>query len=122
MKFLCDVHVSFKVVKYLNLVGHETIHVNDILSGCFTKDKDIMEYADDYGFILITKDSDFRNSFHLFGKPKKLIKISLGNIATSELIDYLSVQIDAIKILNLSSRFLIELGKYNTTVIVPKEE
>ncbi len=31
MKFLCDAHISLKVVKFLNALGHETLHVNDIL-------------------------------------------------------------------------------------------
>ena len=119
MKFLCDVHISFKVVNFLIQQGYEVIHVNNILSGYYTKDKAIMEYADQNDLILITKDSDFRNTFHLFGKPKKLIKISLGNIANSELISCLSLQIDAIKTLDQAPSFLIELGKDNTTVIIP---
>jgi predicted nuclease of predicted toxin-antitoxin system len=27
MKFLCDVHISFKLVKHLGALGFETIHV-----------------------------------------------------------------------------------------------
>ena len=31
MKFLCDVHISYKLVSHLKSMGFETIHVNDIL-------------------------------------------------------------------------------------------
>ncbi len=31
MRFICDVHISFKIVRHLNSLGYETIHVNDIL-------------------------------------------------------------------------------------------
>jgi predicted nuclease of predicted toxin-antitoxin system len=31
MKFLCDVHISYKVVKHLNSMGFKAVHVNEIL-------------------------------------------------------------------------------------------
>ena len=63
MKFLCDVHISFKLVNFLSNSGFETIHVNQILDRWNTKDKDICEYADAGDWIVVTKDYDFRNSF-----------------------------------------------------------
>jgi len=60
MRFLCDVHISFKVQKHLNSLGFETIHVNNILDSWFSKDSDISKYADENDLIVITKDSDFR--------------------------------------------------------------
>ena len=63
MKFLCDVHISYKVVKFFSEAGYETIHVNQILESWKTKDKDICEYADKNDFIVITKDYDFRDSY-----------------------------------------------------------
>ncbi len=46
MKFLCDVHISYKIVKFFSDLGFEAIHVNTILEGCETKDKDICRFAD----------------------------------------------------------------------------
>jgi predicted nuclease of predicted toxin-antitoxin system len=86
MRFLCDVHISYKIVNFLSDLGFESIHTNNILNGSETKDTDICSYADLKDFIVITKDSDFRNSYFLNKTPKKLIKISLGNISTTELI------------------------------------
>jgi len=111
MKFLCDVHISYKIVKRLNSLGYESIHINDILEKCHTKDSDICDYADTNNLIVITKDSDFRDSFYIKKTPKKLIKINLGNITNQELIRIFSDNISSIEKLNFSSIFLIEIDK-----------
>lgn len=115
MKFLCDVHISYKVVNFLMGLGYETVHVNQILNKWNTRDKDICSYADSNGMIVITKDYDFRDSFFLKKTPEKLIKISLGNISTSELINSISNILDAIYRLNSNTSFMIEIGKDYTT-------
>lgn len=46
MKFLCDVHISYKVVNQFRNLGFESIHVNAILDKSETKDSDICKYAD----------------------------------------------------------------------------
>ncbi|MBN1187175.1 MAG: DUF5615 family PIN-like protein [Bacteroidales bacterium] len=63
MKFLCDVHISYKVVAFIKSLGFEAIHVNEILDKSETKDSDIIAYADKNDFIIITKDADFRDTF-----------------------------------------------------------
>ncbi len=87
MKFLCDVHIPLKLVKTLNNKGFEALHMKNILNGIYTKDEDISEFADRLDYIVVTKDSDFRNSFFIKGKPKKLIRVALGNISNNELIE-----------------------------------
>ena len=79
MKFLCDIHISYKIVKHLISLGFDAIHVSDILNKSETKDSAICEYADINDYVVITKDSDFRNSFLVNQTPKKLIKINLGS-------------------------------------------
>jgi predicted nuclease of predicted toxin-antitoxin system len=115
MKFLCDVHISYKIVNFLFKSGYEAIHVNQILDRWNTKDKDICEYADGNDLIVITKDYDFRDSYFINGSPKKLIKINLGNISTIELIKSLSqVMIAAERLYNTHS-FMIEIDKDRVT-------
>ncbi|MFB6306864.1 MAG: DUF5615 family PIN-like protein [Flavobacteriales bacterium] len=65
MGFLCDVHISYKVVNFLRAKGYRSIHVNEILDGSRTKDSDICRYADSHDLILVSKDADFRDSFFL---------------------------------------------------------
>lgn len=110
MRFICDVHISFKIAKHLSLLGYETIHVNDILDKWFTKDREISAFADQNDFILITKDSDFKNSFAINHTPRKLIKINLGNISNQGLVKILSDNLEFIEKLNSSKRFMVEIS------------
>lgn len=117
MKFLCDVHISFKLVNHLRSLQFETIHVNEILDKWYSRDKDICIYADLNDFIVVTKDSDFRNSFLLKGTPKKLVRIKLGNLSTSILIKVISENLLSIQELDSSGSFMIELDQLSATFI-----
>ena len=109
MKFLCDVHISYKVTKHLQSLGFEDVHINDILDKWCTSDKSICNYADKNDLIVITKDSDFRNSFYIKKTPKKLIKINLENISNSQLIRIISDNLSSIEKLNKNPFFIIEI-------------
>ncbi len=111
MKFLCDVHISYKLVSFLSSCGFEAIHVNTILDKWRTKDSDICKYADDNNFIVITKDQDFKYTFFVNQSPKKLIKINLGNVANHELISLFSNNIKLFEELYTSSRFMFEIDQ-----------
>jgi predicted nuclease of predicted toxin-antitoxin system len=117
MKFLCDVHISHKIVAHLKSLGCESIHVNEILDKSETKDSAICRYADENDLILITKDSDFRDSFFVQRTPKKLIKINLGNIPNNELKIIFSENFDSLYKLYSRPNFLLEIDKENSKVI-----
>ena len=117
MKFLCDVHISYKIVRYLRSLEFETIHVNEILEKWHTKDGDICTYADENDLIVLTKDADFRNSFLISNTPQKLVKVNLGNLSTSILIGVISENLQAIQKLNSSGGFMIELDQDSATFI-----
>ena len=116
MKFLCDVHISVKVVKFIKSRGYECLHVKNILDGTRTKDKEICKFADAYDYIVITKDSDFRNSFFVLNSPLKLIKINLGNISNNELIDIINANLDKFKIYFTEKSKIIEINKNSIVV------
>jgi len=61
MKFICDVHISYKLVNFLNQLGHEAIHVNTLPDKSETSDYFIAQFADDFNRAVITKDQDFEN-------------------------------------------------------------
>lgn len=111
MKIVCDVHISFKIVRFLQSQGVETLHVNDVLEGDITKDKDICAYADENDLVVMTKDADFQNSFFLMKTPLKLMKINLGNISTQELIQVLSQNLPTISEAFKSSPCMVEIDK-----------
>lgn len=111
MKFLCYVHISFKIVYHLRSLGYETLHVNFILAGSNTNDSEIAAYADLNDYIIISKDFDFINSHFIQDTPKKLIKINLGNISNQKLIEIINDNIDDIVNLARKRKFIVEIGK-----------
>lgn len=117
MKFLCDVHISYKLCKLLVSLGFESIHVNDILNKSETKDSDLCKYADKNDYVIISKDSDFRNSFFVQQTPKKLIKINLGNIPNHEILRIFADNIESIRKLNNKQNFLLEIDSDNINLI-----
>jgi len=119
MKFLCDVHISFKLVKYIQSIGYECVHVNSILDKWFTTDAKIATYCVENHYILITKDYDFKNSYLLKKSPNKLIKINLGNISNLDLIRFFDTNMKTIIETNSNyQNFLIELDSKFIKIIL----
>ena len=117
---MCDVHLSFKVVAAFQEMGFEAIHVNGVLSGCTTPDSEIARYADENDFTMVSKDADFKNGFFIMNSPKKLIRICLGNISTSDLIQILKNNLDLIKSLQKHKTFLVEINSSEIISILPE--
>jgi predicted nuclease of predicted toxin-antitoxin system len=85
MKFLIDAQLSYKLSKFLSKRGYDVIHVTLLPKKDYTPDIEIMQYSDKQSRILITKDSDFVDSFIIKKSPHKLLFISIGNIGNDEL-------------------------------------
>ena len=94
MKILCDVHISFKVVRFFETKDIKAIHVNHILDGDHSTDQDISAYADKHEYTVLTKDGDFKNSHFIQGTPARRLKVNLGNISTRQLITILDKHLD----------------------------
>lgn len=114
MRFLCDVHISYKVQKFLSAQGHIAFHVNEMQNKWLTKDRDVCRFADEEDCIVITKDADFVDFYFIKQSPKKLIKINLGNIATSELLLLLAELLPQLQKILHRERFLVEVDKDGT--------
>ncbi len=106
MKVLCDVHIPYGLVNFFLDKGIDAIHVNTILQKWNTKDADISRYADESDFILITKDSDFRDSFLIQKTPRKPIRVTLGNTSNNDLIKAFENHLEMLKG-NYSKEFFI---------------
>ncbi len=117
MKFLCDVHISYKLSNHLISLGFSSVHVNEILDRSNTKDSHICKYADDNDLIVITKDSDFRDFFFINGTPKKLIKVNLGNISNKDLIQIFTDMKPKLRKLYAKPNFLVEIDRDSITWI-----
>ncbi|MBI1288663.1 MAG: hypothetical protein GC178_13925 [Flavobacteriales bacterium] len=118
MRFLCDVHIPMRLSKHIVKLGFECQHVNNVLEGYHTKDRDIADYCDASRLILITKDRDFKNSYLLKQTPSKLIKINLGNVSSNRLIDMMDENIQQINSVHEKFReFMIEMETDGTITV-----
>jgi predicted nuclease of predicted toxin-antitoxin system len=88
--------------------------VNELPEKWFSTDKFISEFADNSDRIVITKDSDFKNSFFIHRTPAKLIKVNLGNISNAALIKHIAGHLKQIEELNKLPYFIIEIDFDNT--------
>ena len=89
MRVLCDVHIPYRLVNRLRELGVDATHVNRILDGSETPDADVAAFVDEHRMLLITKDGDFRDSHFLNGTPARVLRVTLGNLSNTELIDLL---------------------------------
>ncbi len=85
MKFLVDAQLPRRLISQLRDAGHEALHTLDLPLGNRTPDSVLDELSLREGYIVITKDADFVNSFLLYHRPYKLLLVSTGNIRNPEL-------------------------------------
>jgi predicted nuclease of predicted toxin-antitoxin system len=83
MRFLIDAQLPRRLVAQLRQAGHDAIHTLDLPEGNRTTDRIINELSIKEHYIVVTKDSDFVESFLLTREPWKLLLISTGNISTT---------------------------------------
>lgn len=117
MKVLCDVHIARKAVRFFEEQGIEAIHVNDILERWHTKDEKIAAYADSHGYVVVSKDHDFKNTHLLKGIPQRLLLITLGNISTAKLIGILEQNLSFLKERFEKERCYVEISPGSIFVI-----
>ncbi|HBY98383.1 MAG TPA: hypothetical protein DEP84_31330 [Chloroflexi bacterium] len=96
MKFLIDAQLPRRFARYLSNLGHDAVHTLDLPRGNRTKGQEIDEISIQEGRVVVTKDSDFVNSFILHNQPYKLLLISTGNITNAELERLLTENFDDI--------------------------
>lgn len=96
MNFLVDAQLPRRLAYRLREAGHDTVHTLDLPERNHTSDEEINELSSRELRVVITKDTDFVNSFLLFQKPRKLLLISTGNIANPALEEIFVAQIPAI--------------------------
>jgi len=96
MKLLLDENISSKLVKFLINDFPESSHI-DYLQMQGTTDTNIWEYAKTEGYIIVSKDNDFRQRSFLFGSPPQVVWLSVGNGGTKVLKELLLANVLEIK-------------------------
>ena len=75
MKLLLDAHLPQRLARALGKAVHDVLHTSELPEGNATSD------------IVVTKDSDFRDSHLLRGSPGRLLVIRTGNTSDADLLD-----------------------------------
>jgi predicted nuclease of predicted toxin-antitoxin system len=88
MKFLIDAQLPPSLKQLFIDKGYDCIHTLDLETGNETPDHIINKISVEQQRILITKDSDFVDSFIINSEPYKLIMVKLGNTSKNELIQF----------------------------------
>jgi len=85
MKLLVDAQLPRRLIYRFREAGYDCIHTLDLPDKNRTTDDAIIAIANQEERIVVTKDADFVSTLLLYGRPKKLLLISTGNITNSEL-------------------------------------
>ena len=85
MNFLIDAQLPRRLAYRLREAGHDTIHTLDLPDRNRTADERINDLSARDLRVVITKDTDFVNSFVLLNRPFKLLLIATGNIENADL-------------------------------------
>ena len=88
MKLLFDQNLSRHLVRHLAVEFPESRHVTEVELDTAT-DSEIWSYAGEYGFVIVSMDSDFRQLAFLNGPPPKAVWLRTGNASTSEILTVL---------------------------------
>ena len=89
MKILLDANISWKLVNRLKPIFGECAHVDLIGLNVPAEDIDIWNYAENNGYIIITKDNDFVDLLELNGFPPKVVLLRTGNNRSQSLLELL---------------------------------
>ena len=81
MKLLFDQNLSRHLVRQLAVEYPESRHVTDVGLDTGT-DAEIWSWAGEHGYVIVSKDSDFRQLAFLHGPPPKAIWLRMGSAST----------------------------------------
>ena len=85
MNFLIDAQLPRRLALRLREAGHDAVHTLDLANGNRTSDAELNAISLAEERVVITKDSDFVDSFLLKGQPWRLLLVSTGNLTTANL-------------------------------------
>ncbi len=88
MKLLFDQNLSRRLVALADSTFPESRHVIDYGLDAAT-DREIWDHAAAHGYVIVSKDSDFRQLAFLHGPPPKAIWLRVGNVSTRIILELL---------------------------------
>ncbi len=115
MKFLVDAQLPRRLALLLESSGHDALHTLDLPAKNHTPDETLRQFALSEQRVLVTKDSDFVDSFLLRGLPPKLLFVTTGNIPNDDLVALFRSNLPAITGA-LSSHSFVEIDRSGLTI------
>ncbi|MFT3872480.1 MAG: DUF5615 family PIN-like protein [Nocardioides sp.] len=97
MKFLVDAQLPRRLTRALAKAGHDAVHTLNLPDRNRAKDGRINQVADAEERVVVSKDTDFRDSHLLRGTPHQLLEVTTGNIRNAELLTLLDTHLPAIE-------------------------
>ena len=92
--FIVDAQLPYGIATLLRKNGFDAIHTDDLPNKAKTTDGEIRILAKKENRIVITKDSDFFDSYILSKSPRQLLLISTGNIINKDLFNLFEKHIE----------------------------
>jgi predicted nuclease of predicted toxin-antitoxin system len=114
LKFLVDAQLPKSLSELLKQRGYDSIHTLDLPNSNATTDRQIIELSTLEQRIVITKDSDFLESYLISGKPTKLVLVRTGNVSNKILLQLFDKNFHIITAM-LQKSNLIELSATEIT-------
>lgn len=96
MKLLFDQNLSRRLVKRLTAEFPGSAHVAETGLDQATDDE-IWAHARADGFVVVSKDSDFRQLAFLHGPPPKVVWLRVGNVSTDAIHELLAASVDVLE-------------------------
>ena len=84
MKLLFDQNLSRHLIDHVRDVFPDSSHVA-LLGLAEATDEEVWEFAGANDYIVVSKDSDFRQLAFLHGPPPKVVWLRLGNVTTVDI-------------------------------------
>lgn len=114
MKFLVDAQLPKSLAAFLRQRGFEAVHTLELPDKNKTDDLEINRLSVEENRIVISKDSDFYDSYSAKKEPFKLLYLTTGNIGNRDLLKLFETNMLLI-VHSLQNGEVVELNR--TTVI-----
>lgn len=95
MRLLFDQNLSRRLVDDLATLFPNSVHVGAVGLNEAT-DREIWLYAGEHDYLIVSKDSDFRQLAFLLGPPPRALWLRVGNRSTVAIAEFLSSSADVI--------------------------
>ncbi len=116
MKFIVDAQLPKSLARFLSERCFDAIHTLDLPHKNVTDDREINRISLEENRIVISKDSDFYDSYTAHKEPYKLLYLTTGNISTKDLLNLFDKNFLLI-IHTLQNSSVVEINRKNIIVI-----